>query len=59
MSVLNQKTIKQSITIKGVGLHTGFMTNMKINPGEPNTGNNFLKEQTLRKTIILYLVCLM
>ena len=55
MSVLNQKTIKQSITIKGVGLHTGFMTNMKINPGEPNTGI-ILKEQTLRKTIILYLV---
>jgi len=48
MSVLNQKTIKQSITIKGVGLHTGFMTSMKINPGEPNTGIIF-KRTDLKK----------
>ena len=38
MSVLNQKTIKEPINIKGVGLHTGAMVNMRICPGEPNTG---------------------
>ena len=38
MSVLNQKTINESITIKGTGLHTGELVNMKINPSEPNTG---------------------
>ena len=38
MSVLNQKTINESIIVKGIGLHTGELANMKINPSEPNTG---------------------
>ena len=38
MSVLNQKTIKEAINISGIGLHTGKLVNMKINPSEPNTG---------------------
>ena len=38
MSALNQKTIKESIQFDGVGLHTGELVNMKINPAEPNTG---------------------
>ena len=38
MSVLNQKTINEIISIEGVGLHTGELTNMKINPAVPNTG---------------------
>tara|TARA_B100000700_G_scaffold325321_1_gene433758 strand:+ start:75 stop:995 length:921 start_codon:yes stop_codon:yes gene_type:complete len=38
MSVLNQKTIKNSITFSGVGLHTGNKVNMRIFPAEPNTG---------------------
>ena len=38
MSALNQKTIKESIFINGLGLHTGKKVNMKINPAEPNTG---------------------
>ena len=38
MSVLNQKTLKNPITINGVGLHTGKMVNMKIFPAEPNSG---------------------
>ena len=38
MSVLNQKTIKEAISIQGVGLHTGELANLKINPAEPNTG---------------------
>ena len=53
MSVLNQKTIKQSITIKGVGLHTGFMTNMKINPGEPNTGIIFKRTDLKKNNYII------
>ena len=36
MSALNQKTIKESIQFDGVGLHTGELVNMKINPAEPN-----------------------
>ena len=38
MSVLSQKTIKEPIFFKGIGLHTGKLVNMKINPSEPNTG---------------------
>ena len=38
MSVLNQKTIKEVIVIRGVGLHTGKLVNMKISPAEPNNG---------------------
>ena len=38
MSALSQKTIKNSILIKGVGLHSGNQVSMKINPAEPNTG---------------------
>ena len=38
MSVLNQKTINEIISIDGVGLHTGKLVNMKINPAAPNTG---------------------
>ena len=38
MSVLSQKTIKEPIYFKGIGLHTGKLVNMKINPSEPNTG---------------------
>ena len=38
MSVLNQKTVKQTIEINGVGLHSGKKANMKIKPAEPNTG---------------------
>ena len=53
MSVLNQKTIKQSITIKGVGLHTGFMTNMRISPGEPNTGIIFKRTDLKKNNYII------
>ena len=38
MSALSQKTIKNPISIKGIGLHTGEVVNLKINPSEPNTG---------------------
>ena len=38
MSALSQKTIKNSILIKGIGLHSGNQVSMKINPAEPNTG---------------------
>ena len=40
MSVLNQKTINETISIEGIGLHTGELVNMKINPAAPNTSNS-------------------
>jgi UDP-3-O-[3-hydroxymyristoyl] N-acetylglucosamine deacetylase len=38
MSSLNQKTIKQSINLSGVGLHSGKNVSMTILPGKPNSG---------------------
>ncbi len=38
MSLLNQKTIKKSVSFKGVGLHSGELVNINIKPSEPDTG---------------------
>ena len=38
MSVLNQKTIKNSFEIEGIGLHSGALVKIKVCPSEPNTG---------------------
>ena len=38
MSYLNQKTIKNSISFSGIGLHTGVDVNVTIKPAIPNTG---------------------
>ena len=38
MSALSQKTVNNSLSIKGIGLHTGEPVNIKINPAQPNTG---------------------
>ena len=38
MSVLNQKTIKETIAIDGAGLHSGKNVHMEIKPAKPNTG---------------------
>ena len=34
----NQKTIKEKIDLKGVGLHNGVEVNLTIKPSKPNTG---------------------
>ena len=38
MSVLNQKTIKHTISFEGIALHSGRMVSMQIKPSQPNTG---------------------
>ena len=38
MSVLNQKTINDIITLQGIGLHSGLKAKLIIKPAEPNTG---------------------
>ena len=38
MSVLNQKTINDTIKFQGIGLHSGKNVNLKVKPAEPNTG---------------------
>ena len=53
MSVLNQKTIKENITFKGVGLHNGLEVNLKIKPAEPNTGIVFKRTDLKDNNIII------
>ena len=38
MSLLNQKTIKKTVSFAGVGLHSGKLVNVSIKPSEPDTG---------------------
>ena len=53
MSSLSQKTIKSSILIKGVGLHTGNQVSMKINPADPNTGIVFKRTDLKNNNYII------
>ncbi len=38
MSVLNQKTLKNSFVIDGIGLHSGNEVHMEVKPAAPNAG---------------------
>jgi len=38
-----QTTLKQSISISGVGLHTGVEVNLKLKPAPENTGYVFVR----------------
>ena len=53
MSYLNQKTIKNSISFSGVGLHTGVNVNVSIKPANPDTGIIF-KRVDLNANNIVY-----
>ena len=53
MSVLNQKTINDIITFRGIGLHTGLQANLTIKPAEPNTGIIFKRTDINNNNIII------
>ncbi len=38
MSYLNQKTIKNPVSLSGIGLHSGQAVDVCIKPSGPNTG---------------------
>ena len=40
---MQQRTIFNSITLKGIGLHSGIKTKVTLRPAEPNTGINFVR----------------
>ena len=52
MSKLNQKTVKNQITISGVGLHTGKHSNLTIKPAKPNTGIVFHRVDLKKNNVI-------
>ena len=53
MSILNQKTIKQNIFFKGVGLHNGLKVNLTIKPAAPNSGIVFKRIDLRENNIII------
>ena len=53
MSVLNQKTIKNNISIKGVGLHSGLAVNLTIKPSKANTGIVFQRIDLKSNNIVI------
>ena len=53
MSLLNQKTIKDSVTFQGVGLHSGKLVNLCLKSSEPDTGIVF-KRVDLKNNNLVY-----
>tara|TARA_B100001175_G_scaffold310972_1_gene314759 strand:+ start:276 stop:1196 length:921 start_codon:yes stop_codon:yes gene_type:complete len=53
VSVLNQKTLKKSFSIKGVGLHSGKLVKMQIYPSEPNTGIVFKRTDLSKNNYVI------
>ena len=47
-----QQTIKRSITVSGVGLHTGSQVDMTFNPAAPNHGYKFRRIDLAGQPII-------
>ena len=53
MSSLNQKTIKNSFTLEGIGLHTGKQVVMTVRPAEPNFGIVFKRVDLLKDNLVV------
>ena len=53
MSLLNQKTIKDSVTFQGIGLHSGNIVKLCLKRSEPNTGIVF-KRVDLKNNNLVY-----
>ena len=53
MSSLNQKTIKNSFTLEGIGLHTGKQVVMTAKPAEPNFGIVFKRVDLLKDNLVV------
>ena len=53
MSYLNQKTISEPLTFKGVGLHSGLEVNLTLKPSEPNSGILFKRIDLKENNILI------
>ena len=53
MSVLNQKTINKTISIDGIGLHSGVDVKMNIIPAHPNTGIIFKRIDLQKNNLVI------
>ena len=48
----NQTTIKKSISLTGVGIHTGVFTNMTLKPAKEGTGIIFMRVDLVNHPVI-------
>ena len=53
MSILNQKTLKKSVSFSGIGLHTGEKVNLKICPSTPNSGIQFKRIDLKSNNVVI------
>jgi len=53
VSLLNQKTLKNTVSFKGVGLHSGEVVNLSVIPSSPDTGIVF-KRIDLKKNNLVF-----
>jgi UDP-3-O-[3-hydroxymyristoyl] N-acetylglucosamine deacetylase len=53
VSLLNQKTLKNIVHFKGIGLHSGKVVNLSINPSKPDTGIIF-KRVDIKNNNLVY-----
>ena len=53
MTLLNQKTINNPVKFTGIGLHSGQIVNISINPSEPNTGIIFKRVDLKNNNLII------
>lgn len=49
---MNQRTVKQDVTISGIGLHTGQSSTITIKSGIANSGIKFIRTDLEKRTII-------
>ncbi len=52
MSLLNQKTIKNSVSFKGVGLHSGNLVNITLKSSQPDTGIIFQRIDLKKNNLV-------
>ena len=53
MSILNQKTLKETIAFDGVGLHSGKKVFIELKPAKPNTGIVFKRTDIKSNNIVV------
>ena len=51
-SLIKQKTIKKEVSFKGIALHSGCLTKIKILPADCNTGVIFIRKDKKKNNII-------
>ena len=52
MKIFNQKTLRDEIKFKGIGLHSGAEVNLIVKPSKPNSGVTFKRVDIKNNNLI-------